>query len=206
MTASMPRVTAAPNLVLASTSRYRRQLLERLGVPFRALAPDCDEEALKDPRLTPRTLAESLALAKARSLEATLPGAAIIGSDQVAAVQEAGAWTILGKPGSAERAGDQLMRLSGRDHVLITAMVVLRAGQVHAHTDVTTLTMRPLDRAAIDRYVTADQPLDCAGSYKLEARGVALFARIDSADHSAITGLPLIALTRILAGLGFIIP
>jgi septum formation protein len=202
----MPRVPTPPDLVLASTSRYRRQLLERLGVPFRALAPACDEEALKDPRLTPRALAESLALAKARSLEAGLPGAAIIGSDQVAAVEEAGGWSMLGKPGSAARAGDQLMRLSGREHVLITAMVLLHDGHVHAHTDVTTLAMRPLDRAAIDRYVAADQPLDCAGSYKLEARGVALFARIASADHTAITGLPLIALTRILAGIGFVIP
>jgi septum formation protein len=202
----MPRVPPPTDLVLASTSRYRRQLLERLGVPFRTLAPACDEEALKDPRLAPRALAESLALAKARSLEAGLPGATIIGSDQVAAVEEAGGWSILGKPGSVECAGDQLMRLSGREHVLITAMVVLHGGRVHAHTDITALTMRALDRAAIARYVAADLPLDCAGAYKLEARGVALFSRIASADHTAITGLPLIALTGILAEIGFVIP
>jgi septum formation protein len=194
------------DLLLASTSRYRRQLLERLGVPFRALAPACDEEALKRPELAPQALAEELALAKARSLEAAHPAATIIGSDQVAAVERAGGWTILGKPGSAERAVDQLVQLSGRTHLLITAMAVLHRGRAIRHTDITSLAMRPLERAQLARYVAADQPLDCAGAYKLEARGVTLFSRIESADHSAITGLPLIALTAILAELGYAIP
>ncbi|MBA3936126.1 MAG: septum formation protein Maf [Planctomycetes bacterium] len=196
----------ARDLVLASTSRYRRQLLERLGLPFRALAPACDEEALKDPALSPQALAEMLALAKARSLTAGLPAATIIGSDQVAAVHLDDSWRILGKPGSAARAVEQLALLAGREHVLITAMAVLDRGQVHTHTDVTRLHMRPLERAQLERYVAADQPLDCAGAYKLEARGITLFADIISADHSAITGLPLIALTAILARCGYVMP
>ncbi len=191
-----------PDLVLASTSPYRRALLERLGLPFAAIAPACDEEALKRPDLTPRGLAEFLALAKADSLAASHPRAAIIGGDQVATIDG----RILGKPGSAAKAVEQLALLAGRTHELITAIVVRHQGRTHAHTDVTRLMMRPLDRAQIERYVAADRPLDCAGSYKLECRGVALFERIESDDHSAIVGLPLIALTRILAGLGFAIP
>jgi len=202
----MPSTPSA--LILASTSRYRRALLERLGVPFTALAPACDEDALKDPRLAPQALAEFLAEAKATSIaRQTLHcDAVVIGSDQLAAVEVAGTWTVLGKPGTAAKAVDQLALLSGRAHVLITAMVVARGTERWRHTDVTRLTIRRLDRAALERYVAADQPLDCAGAYKLECRGVALFESIDSADASAITGLPLLALTRILAGLGYAIP
>lgn len=193
-------------LILASTSRYRRALLERLGLPFTALAPACDEDALKDPRLAPQALAEFLAEAKAASIAVQQPTAVVIGSDQLAAVEVDDRWTILGKPGTAAKAVDQLALLSGRTHVLITAMVVARGAERWRHTDVTRLTMRQLDRAALERYVAADQPLDCAGAYKLECRGVALFTAIDSADASAITGLPLLALTRILAELGYAIP
>lgn len=193
-------------LILASTSRYRRALLERLGLPFTALAPACDEDALKDPRLTPQALAEFLAEAKAASIAAQQPMAVVIGSDQLAALEVDGRWTILGKPGTQAKAVDQLALLSGRTHMLITAMVVARGTERWRHTDITRLTMRRLDRAALDRYVAADQPLDCAGAYKLECRGVTLFETIDSADASAITGLPLLALTRILAGLGYAIP
>jgi septum formation protein len=193
-------------LILASTSRYRRALLERLGVPFTALAPACDEEALKDPRLAPQALAEFLAEAKAASIAVQQPDAVVIGSDQLAAIDIDGRWTILGKPGTPAKAIDQLALLSGRTHVLITAMVVARGTERWRHTDVTRLTMRQLDRAALARYVAADQPLDCAGAYKLECQGISLFAAIDTADSSAITGLPLIALTRLLADLGYPIP
>jgi septum formation protein len=195
-----------PPLVLASTSRYRRTLLERLGVPFTAIAPACDEESLKDPGLAPQALAEHLAEAKAASIAGQRPEAVVIGSDQLAAVELDGRWTILGKPGTPARAVDQLAMMSGRTHLLITAMVVARGTERWRHCDITRLTMRRLDRAALERYVTADQPLDCAGAYKLECRGIALFERIDSADASAITGLPLLALTRILATLGYAIP
>jgi len=199
----MPDIT---ELILASTSPYRRVLLARLGLPFRVCAPACDEEALKDPRLTPQALAEKLALAKAESLVAAHPTAVIIGSDQVAAVECDGAWRLLGKPGSAERAVDQLALLSGREHVLVTAVTLVQGQRRWQHTDVTRLTMRALDKAALARYVAADQPINCAGAYKLEERGIALFSRINSADHTAITGLPLIALGNALAEWGFAVP
>ncbi|MGE5757116.1 MAG: Maf family protein [Planctomycetaceae bacterium] len=191
-----------PDLVLGSTSRYRRALLERLGVPFRCRAPRVDEEALKTGNLDPRSLAERLATAKAESLIVDEPDATVIGSDQLVAL----AGRVFGKPGGAEGAVDQLAALAGRSHDLITALAVWHEGRTILHTDVTTLHMRPLTRAEIARYVAADRPLDCAGAYKLEERGIALFERIDTADHTAIIGLPLIALTTILRALGFAIP
>jgi septum formation protein len=191
-----------PELVLASTSVYRRALLERLGVPFRWRAPRCDEKSLKSRETDPRGLAETLALAKAKSLVEAGVDATIIGSDQVVSFQG----RIFGKPGSLDRAVEQLAAIAGQTHVLITAMAVIHDDRVFRHTDVTSLRMRPLSRAAIERYVATDQPLDCAGAYKLESRGIALFEKIDSADHSAITGLPLMALVRILSELGYEIP
>jgi septum formation protein len=191
-----------PDLVLASTSVYRRALLERLGVPFRWQAPHCDEESLKREDLDPRTLAETLAHAKAASLIEFEKDAAIIGCDQVVSLQG----QVFGKPGSVDRAVEQLWAMSGHTHELITAMTLIHGARRFHHTDVTRLRMRPLSRAAIERYVAADQPLDCAGAYKLEARGIVLFEKIDSDDHTAITGLPLMALVTILGELGFEIP
>lgn len=198
----LPGMSAAPDLVLASTSPYRRELLARLGLPFRVVAPACDEEALKLPGLGAEALAARLARAKAESLLATEPGATLIGSDQLVALGD----TLLGKPGTRARAAEQLARLAGRTHLLVTAVAVLHDGRVLEHLDVTRLSMRPLSREQIERYLTADAPLDCAGSYKLEARGITLFERIDAADHSAITGLPLIALTSLLASVGYPVP
>jgi septum formation protein len=190
-------------LILASTSRYRKALLERLGLPFSALAPACDEEALKDPRWSPQETAERLALAKARSLADHHPGAVVIGSDQVCALGN----DILHKPGTPDNAVRHLQRLSGQTHDLITALAVIAPdGSVRTHTDITRLTMRPLTAEALQRYVAADQPLDCAGAYKLELRGITLFSTIVSADQTAIVGLPLMALTGILTDLGFAIP
>jgi len=191
-----------PDLVLASTSRYRRALIAQLGIPVRCAAPGCDEEALKDPALAPDALAVMLALAKAESLRATEPGAVIIGSDQVAAIDGA----ILEKPGTAARAEAQLARLSGRTHRLLTAVAVAHPGGALQHLDVTRLTMRELSADQIARYVAADAPLDCAGSFRLESRGITLFSRIESDDHTAIVGLPLIALTTMLGSLGFPVP
>ncbi len=191
-----------PPLILASTSPYRRALLERLGLPFSAIKPACDEEALKDPALAPQALAERLAEAKAASLAAAQPEAVIIGSDQVCALGR----EILHKAGTAERAVAQLMRLSGTSHQLITAVCVLHGGRRWRFTDVTTLAMRRLDQAELERYVVADQPMDCAGSYKLECRGIALFERIDSADQTAIIGLPLMALCGVLREIGYPVP
>jgi septum formation protein len=191
-----------PELVLASTSPYRRALLERLGLPFRWRAPGVNEEDWKSLTLEPRALAERLATAKAESLERDEPGAAIIGGDQLVAF----AGRVFGKPGTFENAVNQLTAMAGRSHDLITSLAVRHEGRTILHTDRTTLQMRPLTRAEIERYIAADRPMDCAGSYKIEERGIVLFERIDSADHTAISGLPLIALATILRSLGFAIP
>jgi septum formation protein len=195
---------SVPGLVLASTSPYRRSLLDRLAVPFRWRPPLCDELALQreSAGLEPRPLAQVLAFAKASSLVGDEPGSTIIGCDQLVSFEG----RVFGKPLTAERAVEQLLGMSGRAHELITALVVVRGTDTFRHTDVTRLRMRPLTRDAIERYVDADRPFDCAGSYKLESRGIVLFDRIDSEDHSAITGLPLIALVTILHDLGFAIP
>jgi septum formation protein len=192
------------DLVLASTSPYRHALLERLGLPFRCVAPRVDEEALKAERAgeAPEALAGRLALAKAASVADAFPDATVIGSDQLVALDG----EVLGKPGTADRAVAQLLRLAGRPHRLITAVAVLDRGRVVSHMDVTTLHMRSLTAAELARVVAADSPLDCAGGYKLEARGITLFEWIDSADHTAIVGLPLIALTTILRDIGFAVP
>jgi septum formation protein len=191
-----------PELILASTSVYRRVLLERLDLPFRVVAPSCDESILQRVVSDPAQLAGRLADAKASSVVSVAPRAAIIGCDQLVSCDG----RVLGKSGTAAGATDQLTFLSGRSHALITALVVLCGAQRFHHTDVTTLRMRPLSRRAIERYVAADRPIDCAGSYKLESRGITLFEQIDSNDHTAITGLPLISLVSILRELGFEIP
>ncbi len=190
------------DLVLASTSPYRRTLLERLGLPFRGLAPDLDEDAFKGLGLSPRALAERLAEAKALSLRDREPEATLIGCDQLANL----GGQVLGKPGNIASAIRQLEMMSGHVHELITALAVWHRGRLQTHTDITRLRMRRLSRAEIERYVQADLPLDCAGSYKLEQRGIVLFEEIRSSDHSAITGLPLIALTTILRKFGYAIP
>jgi septum formation protein len=191
-------------LILASTSPYRRSQVERLGVPFRSVAPPVDEDALKSEwgGIDPRELAERLARAKAESIARSEPDAAVIGGDQLVAFDG----SILGKPGTSERAVAQLFAMSGRSHDLITALAVIHGSHLYARTDVTRMTLRPLTLEEIRRYVEADRPLDCAGSYRLEARGIALFERIASEDHSAIVGVPMIALTTILREIGFAIP
>lgn len=190
------------DLLLASTSRYRRSLLERLGVPFRVCSPLFDEQSLKGEGMPPVELAEALANGKAWSLVHDEPRATIVGSDQLVAFQG----EVLGKPGSEDAAIAQLRRMAGNVHELVTALVVVHEGQVYRHTDVARLHMRRLTDDELSRYVQADSPVDCAGSYKLEQRGVTLFAAIECADQSAITGLPLIALTTILRDIGYSIP
>lgn len=188
-------------LILASTSPYRRALLERLGVPFEARSPGVDERAVT--RTTPEGLAEALAVMKAEALH-DVGDALVIGSDQVVDLDG----EILGKPGTVEGAVEQLLRLAGRTHRLITAVAVhdARAARTEVATDVHTLTMRSLDRDTLARYVAYDQPLDCAGSYKLETRGIALFERIqadpETADQTAIIGLPLMKTLVLMLRLG----
>lgn len=190
-------------LILASTSVYRKALLERLGLAVECVAPGVDEESFKTKGSLPQKLAEDLATAKAQAVARQHPGRIVIGGDQLLAFRG----EVLGKPGSFENAVTQLLRLSGQTHELVTAMTVIGPdGDVHRHTDVSRMTMRPLDRDRIERYIRLDMPLDCAGSYKIESAGISLFDEIASADQSAITGLPLIALTSILERLGVKVP
>ena len=193
--------TAPRRLILASTSRYRRALLERLGLDFQSVAPDCDEAAWSG--LPPLTLAATLAREKAASV--AVPDALVIGSDQVVDLDG----EILGKPGTVAAAEAQLARLAGRTHRLITAVAVRDSatGRVLEAIDVHTMAMRPLSAAQIAAYVAHDAPLDCAGAYALERRGVALFGRIEAdpetADDTAIVGLPLMKTLRLLREHGY---
>jgi septum formation protein len=202
-------VSRPAELVLASTSVYRRELLSRLGVPFRCVAPLLDEASLDLRGRKPSEIAALLALGKASSIAPFEPSASIIGSDQVVAIES----RILGKPGSRRGAIDQLTILSGRTHELITAVAVLEAGgspgdhrQSWLHSDVSRMTMRALSRDEIERYVDYEGPFDCAGSYKFESRGIVLFEKVETDDPSAITGLPLIALVSFLRSAGHSVP
>lgn len=196
-------MTAGPRLVLASTSPYRRSLLERLGVPFSVQAPRCDEDALKEHGKSPSYIAMRLARAKAMSLIAVHPDAFILGSDQLVDLDE----QILGKPHTEAGAIAQLKRLRGRPHHLVTAMaLVCPNGEIEGHLEVQTLRMRNLSDAEIERYVARDQPLDCAGSYKIEQAGISLFESIEGTDFTAITGLPLMKLADLLRSHGFHAP
>jgi septum formation protein len=191
---------ATIDLVLGSTSRYRAELLRRLTPQFRQAAPDVDETRL--PGEAPAALAARLALAKADAVAQRFPGAVVIGSDQVAELDG----EALGKPGSVERARAQLAACSGRAVRFHTALCLVDARgaaiQAHAETDLTTVQFRTLAPDEIARYVEREQPLDCAGSFKSEGLGIALFDRIASEDPSALIGLPMIALCRLLRQAG----
>lgn len=191
-----------PELILASSSPYRRQLLARLGVPFTVVPPKVDEAAFDDRGLAPADLAVRLARAKATAIARHHADAIVIGSDQLACVDG----RPLGKPGSAPAAAAQLRLLAGREHLLTTAVAIVHPRGMVEFADTAVLTMRALADDEIDRYVAADQPLDCAGSYRIEGLGIALFARIDCADHAAILGLPLLRLAHELRALGLRLP
>lgn len=182
-------------LVLASGSPYRRALLERLGQPFEVAAADVDETALPDE--TPAVTACRLAIAKARAVAARYADALVIGSDQVADADG----VALSKPGSHAAAVDQLTRLAGSRIVFHTALALIDAASKRCQlrqVDVAS-TFRRLSPQAIERYLRRERPYDCAGAVKSEALGIALFERIESDDPTALIGLPLIALTDLLA-------
>ncbi|MBN7837074.1 Maf family nucleotide pyrophosphatase [Stenotrophomonas maltophilia] len=187
-------------LVLASTSRYRRELLQRLGLPFDCARPDVDETPLNGE--APLALATRLAAAKAADVAARHPGAWVIGSDQVADLNG----QPLGKPGTAEAACAQLAAMSGRTVRFHTAISLRRDGESFAAVDLTEVRFRALDPLEIARYVAAEQPLDCAGSFKCEGLGISLFEAIDNRDPTALVGLPLIALCGLLRRAGFAVP
>lgn len=188
------------DLVLASTSVYRRELLARLGAPFRQQSPRVDETPA--PGEAPAQLAARLAAAKAHAVAADNPNALVIGSDQVADC----AGNILGKPGDIERARSQLRTSSGNRVVFHTALCLLDARQAPAREfhaiDTTSVVFRTLRDEEIERYLRRETPFDCAGSFKSEGLGIALFERIESQDPTALIGLPLIALCRLLREAG----
>lgn len=185
-------------IVLASTSPYRRELLQRLQLPFDVLAPRIDEAAL--PAEAPRATALRLARAKAEEVAARAADALVIGSDQVADVDGA----ALSKPGSHEAALEQLERMQGRTIVFHTALAVCDAARGNALVDCvpTSVRFRRLPRAALDAYLRAEQPYDCAGAAKIEGLGIALVEAVESDDPTALIGLPLIRLTAMLEELG----
>jgi len=186
-----------PRLVLASTSRYRKELLTRLGLPFSAAAPKYDEPPLP---LPPDQLVVAHATAKAESLAADFPDALIVGSDQLVSFEG----EVLGKPGGEAAAVAQLLRLAGRTHRLLTAVVVHepRTGRTETALVIHEMTLRPLAEREAINYVRRDKPIDCAGAYKLEALGVALMESVRGEDDTAIQGLPLVKLCELLRRFG----
>ena len=197
----MPPADPRP-LVLASTSIYRKELLGRLGLPFDTARPETDESPL--PSEAPRALALRLAEAKARAVAGNFPGALIIGSDQVAWAGD----RVFGKPGTREKAIGQLQELSGQVAFFDTALCLLdtRTGQAETVCVPTETRFRTLTTAEIERYVDADQPLDCAGAAKSESLGVAMLEYMRSDDPTALIGLPLIELCRLLRAAGVQVP
>ena len=185
-------------LVLGSTSRYRRELLARLRVPFEVVAPEVDEAPLSGE--SPRDMACRLALAKAQAVAARFPEAVVIGSDQVADL----AGQPLGKPGTHERATAQLRQMRGQWVVFQTAVAVVCRASGFEQVDLAPVQVqfRDVDDAEIEAYLRAEQPYDCAGSAKSEGLGIALLARIDNDDPTALVGLPLIRTCRMIRAAG----
>jgi septum formation protein len=191
-----------PRIVLASTSRYRRDLMQRLRIDFEVRAPDIDETAL--PGESPRGTALRLAAEKANAVHALSPGTIVIGSDQVAELDG----TPLGKPLEHGAALAQLERMQGKEVVFHTALAVVGPTPDNVQVDCvpTTVHMRTLPSAALDRYLRLDQPYDCAGAARIESLGIALVDRVESDDPTALIGLPLIRLVTMLARVGIAIP
>ncbi len=194
-------MTALPRLILASTSIYRRELLSRLRLPFDTERPGTDETPL--PGEAPEALASRLARAKATDVAMRHAGAWVIGSDQVA---ECGG-RMLGKPGGHEAAFAQLASMSGQAVRFHTGLCLARDGQPPLEAmDCTAVHFRALDADEIERYLRAEQPYDCAGSFKSEGLGIGLFESIENRDPTALIGLPLIATARLLREAGLRLP
>ena len=189
---------ASRALILGSTSRYRRELLQRLHIPFDVVAPDVDETPLPDE--TPRRLAERLALAKAHAVASLHPHAVVIGSDQVADLNG----LPLGKPGSHERAVVQLRQMRGQTVIFQTAVSVVcsESGFAQSSLAAVRVKFRDLSDHEIENYLRIEQPYDCAGSAKSEGLGIALLESIDSDDPTALVGLPLIRTCKMIQAAG----
>jgi septum formation protein len=186
-------------IILASTSPYRKKLLEQLGLEFSALPPRIEESDYKNLNLSPKELGQKLAFLKAQSLFEENPNTCVIGSDQVCAVSD----VILDKPGNFENAVEQLNLLQGKRHSLYTCVTILCPEKEMSFINETILSMRPLSLLEIKKYLNDDSPYDCAGSYKIESHGIRLFSEIQMTDFTAIIGLPLIELNNKLLQLGY---
>ncbi|MCV4341851.1 Maf family protein [Pseudomonas capsici] len=191
-----------PSLLLASSSPYRRELLERLRLPFVCKSPDIDES--HHPQESAIDLVQRLAREKAQALASDFQDHLIIGSDQVAVLGD----RILGKPHTFERALEQLSAASGTTVTFLTGLALLNSRTGHCQIDYVPFSvhMRNLDRASIERYLHAEQPFDCAGSFKAEGLGVSLFRSTEGSDATSLIGLPLIRLVDMLINEGVSIP
>ena len=200
MSATEPEISRRPppDLVLASSSRYRRELLERLGIPFMVDSPDIDETPLDNEPVD--ALVHRLAVAKARAVAARWPGAVVIGSDQAASFEG----RILGKPGTPETAVAQLLAFSDKRVDFYTGVAVLHgpSNGVATHIDQTHAHFRQIRKDEVERYVQRDQPLDCAGGIRFEGTGALLLKAVETRDPSAAIGLPLIELGAMLRAVG----
>jgi septum formation protein len=194
----MPDSPSPRTLILGSTSPYRRELLQRLRIPFEVQRPEVDETPL--PHETPVALAQRLALTKAQAVAQRFPQAIVIGSDQVADLNG----EPLGKPGNHANAVAQLQRMRGQSVVFQTAVSVVCLATGFAQTELAQVKVqfRHVSDAAIEAYLQAEQPYDCAGSAKSEGLGIALLERIDNHDPTALVGLPLILTCRLLRAAG----
>lgn len=187
-------------LILASTSRYRAELLARLGIGFECVAPRCDETPL--PGESPNALAARLARAKALDVAARAPGRIVVGSDQTAALGS----ELLDKPGSSQAQAAMLRRCSGNTVVFFTAVCVIADGSPHEASVETLVRFRSLDAAEISRYVAREPAPDCCGGFRVEGLGITLFDAVESEDPTALIGLPLIAVVRLLRRCGLALP
>ena len=189
------------DIILASTSPYRKELLERLQIPFISRDPEIDEDLLKKKISDPEELASGLAELKAKNALKN-ENELTIGSDQVLNLEG----EILGKPGNREKAIEQLLKMQGKEHTLITAVCVTDSFRTKAFMSKAHMKMRILDKDSITRYVERDTPFNCAGSYKLESLGISLFESINVDDATGIVGLPLVKLSEFLRQWGYNIP
>lgn len=188
------------SIILASTSPHRRALLQRLGLPFVALAPGVDESELYGE--PPPDRAVRLARAKAAAIASQHPGAIVIGSDQVASLDGTGVPGLLHKPGDRDNCRRQLASMSGRSASFHTAVAVRRADDEQVHVDLTRVHFRPLSAPQIERYMDREPAFDCAGGFRCEGLGVTLFRAIETSDPTALVGLPLIWLCAALRHFG----
>ena len=189
-------------IILASTSIYRKQQLERLVSEFETMSPNVDEAPLKASASDHETLSRQLSELKANAIAVDNPDAIVIGGDQVASFNH----TILSKPVTKENAFRQLQSLSGQTHQLITSLAIFYKGQSFVHTCKALMQMRKLSDDQIRRYIDKDDPLKCCGAYRIESLGIGLFERIHCDDHTSIVGIPLLWTAKQLSQLGVDIP